>query len=172
MASFAVLYAAMLPVTAMAYDERSKWNELAVMMPYSSREIVASKYVLCLISVSAASAIAFAVQLIFDIFRGKAFSAEAALGLLFVACLALILLAVNLPVMFKMGVEKGRIAFMILLCGGMVAGMALGDQLNSALSKLAGAAFPVAGIILITAAVFVLSISISAHIYEKGNALR
>ena len=46
MAAFAVVYAAMLPVTALAYDERSKWDELAAMLPYSVREIVGGKYVL------------------------------------------------------------------------------------------------------------------------------
>lgn len=46
MAAFAVVYAAMLPVTALAYDERSKWDELAAMLPYSVKEIVGGKYVL------------------------------------------------------------------------------------------------------------------------------
>ena len=38
-ASFAFVYSAMLPITAMAYDERSKWDKLAAMMPYSKRSI-------------------------------------------------------------------------------------------------------------------------------------
>ena len=33
MAAFALFYAAMLPITALAYDERAKWDELAAMMP-------------------------------------------------------------------------------------------------------------------------------------------
>ena len=40
---FIVIWAAMLPYTAMAYDERSKWDQLAAMMPYSVRDIVLSK---------------------------------------------------------------------------------------------------------------------------------
>ena len=43
--AFAVVYAAMLPYTALAYDERSKWDQLAAMMPYSTRDIVLGKYV-------------------------------------------------------------------------------------------------------------------------------
>ena len=45
MAAFAVVYAAMLPVTALAYDERSKWDTLAGMLPYADRERVLSRYV-------------------------------------------------------------------------------------------------------------------------------
>ena len=35
--TFAVVYAAILPYSAMAYDERSKWDQLAAMLPYSDR---------------------------------------------------------------------------------------------------------------------------------------
>ena len=38
--TFAVVYAAILPYTAMAYDERSKWGQLAAMLPYADRERV------------------------------------------------------------------------------------------------------------------------------------
>ena len=44
-ATFAVVYTSMLPYTAMAYDERSKWDQLAATMPYSQRDLVLSKYV-------------------------------------------------------------------------------------------------------------------------------
>ena len=42
--SFAMLYAAMMPISALAYDENCKWDQLAAMMPYSVRDIVLSKY--------------------------------------------------------------------------------------------------------------------------------
>lgn len=35
MAGFAIVYSAMLPMTSLAYDERSHWDELAATMPYS-----------------------------------------------------------------------------------------------------------------------------------------
>ena len=44
--SFAMLYAAMMPISALAYDENCKWDQLAAMMPYSVRDIVLSKYLL------------------------------------------------------------------------------------------------------------------------------
>ena len=42
MSAFALFYAAMLPITALAYDERAKWDELAAMMPYTAKAIVGS----------------------------------------------------------------------------------------------------------------------------------
>ena len=101
MAACAVVYAAMLPVTALAYDERSKWDELAAMLPYSVREIVGGKYVLGVTAVAAAGAVAAAAQLILSRFGWTQFDAEAAFALLFTACLALIMLAVYLPVISR-----------------------------------------------------------------------
>lgn len=167
MASFAIIYAAMLPVTAMAYDERSKWNELAIMMPYSPKELVGCKYMLGLISVGVAFTLSLAMQFAASLIRGETFSAESLLLLLFISCLALLLLAINLPVMFKLGVEKGRIAFAILLCGGVVAGMTLSDKLLSLLSKLTSITLPTVGILVITAVIFTVSIPVSVKLKSE-----
>lgn len=61
-AVFAVIYSAMLPYTAMAYDERSKWNQLAAMMPYSDRDIVLSKYAFGWLFILAATAASLVLQ--------------------------------------------------------------------------------------------------------------
>ena len=108
MAAFAVVYAAMLPVTALAYDERSKWDELAAMLPYSIKEIVGGKYVLGVTAVAAAGAVAAVAQLILSRFGWTQFDAEAAFALLFTACLALIMLAIYLPVMFRLASRRGE----------------------------------------------------------------
>ena len=42
----AVFYATLLPVTSLAYDEQSKWPQLALMLPYSIKDLVVSKYLL------------------------------------------------------------------------------------------------------------------------------
>ena len=52
LSSIAIVYAAMLPITVIAFDERSKWDQLAAMMPYTERELVFSKYVLGYIAVA------------------------------------------------------------------------------------------------------------------------
>ena len=50
--TFAVVYASMLPYTALAYDERSRWDQMAAMMPYSARDVVLSKYLFGWIAVA------------------------------------------------------------------------------------------------------------------------
>ena len=43
MSTFASVYAAILPMTCMAFDERSRFNRYAVIMPVNLRDIVLSK---------------------------------------------------------------------------------------------------------------------------------
>ena len=48
----AVVYGAMIPYTAMAYDQRSRWDRFTRMLPYSDRTVVLSRYSLGWISLS------------------------------------------------------------------------------------------------------------------------
>ena len=123
MSAFAIFYGAMLPITALAYDERSKWDELAAMMPYSVKEIVGSKYVLGLLLVGSISALSIAARIVTGIIKATPFDAEGIISILILACLSLVLLMVDLPLMFRLGVEKGRIIYILLTCGGVVAGV-------------------------------------------------
>ncbi len=114
-AGFAIIYAAMLPITALAYDERSKWNHLAAMMPYSTSRLVLSKYVLGYLLTAAAVVLSVATQFVVALVRRISFGGvDLITGLLFF-CIALILQSINLPFMFRFGVEKGRLAFILLI---------------------------------------------------------
>ena len=167
LAPFAVFYAAMLPVTALAYDERSKWDELAVMMPYSAKDIVLSKYALGLLCVGAATIIAFIAQFALSLVGIVEFDFAEFAALLLIACLALILLALNLPLMFRMGVEKGRIALMILICAGVMGSMALRDSLLEKISSVPNIGIPLLGLVLVTVLVYAVSAPLSVSLYNK-----
>ena len=64
MSGFAIIYAAMLPYTSIAYDERSKWDQLAGMMPYSIRQVVLSKFMLGYVCVAIATAVSLLSSLV------------------------------------------------------------------------------------------------------------
>jgi len=130
MAGFAVIYAAMLPITALAYDERSKWDSLAAMMPYTPAEIVISKYVLGYIGIGLAGLLALAAQSIVSMVQHNAIELTDAISVLMIACVAMIFLAITLPFMFKAGVEKGRILLFVILAAIAAAAMILGTKLD------------------------------------------
>ena len=166
-AAFAVVYSALLPVTALAYDERSGWDKLAAMMPYKSSQIVLSKYLLGYTCMVGAMVLSTVMQYIYSIIRHTAFSGDIIAEIVGSACAASLLLAFNLPIMFKMGVEKGRMIFFMITAVIVVAVMALADKLEGFLDT-ASAATPQLMIILLMVAILnVLSIMISTRIYDK-----
>lgn len=134
-AAFAMIYFAMMPITAMAYDERCKWNNLAAMMPYSTNDIVVSKYLLGYIGMGAACIFSIGANSIIRLFQHSSVTVEDALSVLLIACIGVILLAVNLPFLFQFGVEKGRIVFMIIIAGSVFALMMAGDQVKALLAS-------------------------------------
>ena len=164
---FFLIYAGiMFPTTLMSFDERSKWDELAAMLPYSVREIVGGKYVLGVTAVAAAGAVAAAAQLILSRFGWTQFDAEAAFALLFTACLALIMLAVYLPVMFRLGVEKGRVLFTILICASAAAGVILSNKLSVLIDGIGSPVAAALVLLAIAAAAQIASFEVSVRFYE------
>ena len=114
MSTFSILLGAVLPMTAIAYDERSKWNELAAMMPYSKFDLIFSKYLLGYLCMFGAALLVFIGQII-----GKNNSIvvidDDINVLLFAVMGGLIFIAINTPILFKFGSEKGRFVFIITM---------------------------------------------------------
>ena len=116
---FVVIWASMMPYTAMAYDERSKWNQLAAMMPYSTRDIVLSKYALGWLLMVCALVLCLVVQTLARI-AGSGLDAVAPSGYLLGLLAGILILNITLPLFFRFGVEKGRLTMfllIILICG-------------------------------------------------------
>lgn len=164
--AYAVFYAAMLPVTALGYDEQAKWNTIADMMPYTVGQIVGSKYMMGYAMVAFSSALAVIGRLVGAAF-GNSFNPEFFAPLALVACGALSLEAVMLPAMFWLGVERGRLLFVAVVVIGIVGSVSLLENLDftlmqgSFLSLTLGAA-------LLTACVNAVSFLLSKKLYRRG----
>lgn len=108
-----MIMCSMLPITAMAYDERAKWDKYALTMPVSRKDMVISKYLLGVIFTCAA----FLVYLVFSLIIGSYTVKEnlfISLGLLAVG---ITVMSVMLPIVFKFGVEKARLLLLLVLFG-------------------------------------------------------
>ena len=162
--SFAIIYAAMLPLTALAYDERSKWDVLAATMPYSPLQIVLSKYVLGLLGVLASLALMLASQ---SIINPDRFDRETLFLLLTTAGVGVLLLVLSLPLAFHFGVEKGRLFLMAMLAGTGAAVIALNGRITQA---FAAATLPAPLVALLAAAALCAATAGSVRIAEKSYA--
>ncbi|MDY3984757.1 ABC-2 transporter permease [Dysosmobacter sp.] len=164
--AFAIVYASMLPYTALAYDERSKWDQMAAMMPYSSQDIVLGKYAFGWLCIAAAAVLSALFQAVLSLVTDR----EVLPGMLALSLLGgFCILAVSLPVMFHFGVEKGRLAMFLIIF--LVCGTA-GAIANIADSATGGTVFafqgPVLAVMLIAALVLTaVSVPLSLRFYKK-----
>ena len=158
MSAFAIVYSALLPMTALAYDERSKWDMLASMMPYRPRDMVTC------IELSKKRSMINAV-------RHTAAEPGFIAGSAVMFCAGLITLSLLLPFMFRFGVEKGRIALFVIVGLAAVAAVFLSGKSEDAASFYASESISlsaVAGVIGAAAAVIlIVSVLISVRIYSR-----
>ena len=118
------LFSGMIPVSLLAYDERSRWMQYSGTLPYSKAQLVSGKYIIGLMAQTAvliATGIAQALRMNRNgIFRWDDF----AVLMLVIFGMAAVISSISLPFMFKLGGEKGRVAYYVMIgiaCAGSVA---------------------------------------------------
>lgn len=109
LSAMVVLLSAMLVMNAFAYDEISKWNYYALSLPITKRQLVLSRYVLTLIMNLSGFLLAFLPGL----FRNH-MSMEFVMTVYCVSSVALALMAILLPLLFKFGTQKARIWIFVI----------------------------------------------------------
>lgn len=102
--------AALLPITALSYDEKSNWDKYALTMPIERKDIVLCKYVLSIILSIFVLIISLTYQILIKVSFEKAVETSVS-GF----CVALLTPALILPILFKFGVEKGRIMMLCII---------------------------------------------------------
>lgn len=164
---YPAVFAGMMPVTLISYDEKFRWNSYCRVLPYSAKQIVFSKYLL-IILLTAALLIIYSILAIVLSAAGTGINMEFFTLLSVIFTLSVAGPSLILPFIFRYGVEKGRIVFyivIILLCA-LSAGMsAIDDAAPDALS--AGTAN-----ILMTAAtviIFILSYLASLKCFKAKS---
>ena len=118
-ASVGMMLLAMMPVYALGYDERCRWERYALAMPVRKSDLFWSRFLLGVIAVALGAAVQALVALLAG--RGDLLSSLAV-----TAPAAILYLLIVLPLMMKLGVEKGRFLLLLLtaaftLLSGLIA---------------------------------------------------
>lgn len=157
----------MIPVTLLAYDEQAKWDVYAASLPCSRKQIVSVKYLIGLMIQIAVIALVALTQGI-KMAVTDLFSLEAYLDMIFMLVgISGVASSMSLPLMFKQGVEKGRIGYYVMIgvvAGGsaMLAGFWEGNMGNIRMPQLVA---PVMA--LVAAGIYSISWLLSIRFYEK-----
>ena len=153
-----------ITMSLISYDERYHWDCYAGAMPLSREQLVTEKYLLHLGMVL----VWLPVLLLFQRFQQVPAFGGAPLALLVAGLnLGLLLPGILLPIIFALGTEKGRAGYYVVLFGGMILAT-VSEKLTSLTGYVPEA---MAGIVLILlpAAVYVLSWRIAIRLYKQRN---
>lgn len=107
-----------LSQTALASDERSRWDKFAAMLPIPPWKIVLCKYLFALLSVFGTGCAAVLINYIEYKFLGGSVSVPLTITLFF---FVMTVNALFLPVIYRFGIEKSRIILGTVCFGGAVA---------------------------------------------------
>ncbi len=166
--TYAMMMAVMMPLSSIAYDERCKWDRYAAMLPYRTGQLVWSKYLLSYLYTLLGGGIIVLGAFLRGVTTGAADWKETAEMSVMLAVVMLFITALGLPMLYRFGSEKGRLA--MILCMGVGVGAAMGLMgIFGELPKLPEIPLPVlaAGIAVLAAGATYASFRLSVHFYRK-----
>ena len=159
------LLCGVIPVNLIAYDENSRWTQYSEALPYTRAQIVSSKYLIGICIQLAVMILTVIAQSVRMNMAGNFSLSELLMIALTMLSIAGLSSAICLPFIFKMGVEKGRTAYYVMIgivCAGAVsASMVFGEQAEAQID------LPIAIIAVISVAIYALSWYLSIQFYKK-----
>ena len=117
------LLCGMIPVNLIGYDERSRWMQYCGTLPYTKAQVVSGKYLIGLFSQLTVLLVIGTAQAVKMIISGNFDFGEFAVLILLMLIVSTLSSSISLPFIFKLGVEKGRTAYYVMVgfvCGASV----------------------------------------------------
>ena len=105
----------MIPVTLLSYDEASRWNTYSLALPYTRSQLVSAKYLIGLILQTGMVTLTGIAQFFRMRMHGNFDPGEFVIFVVITLAASLLAPAVCLPMIFRYGVEKGRIVFYFMI---------------------------------------------------------
>ena len=161
----------MLVFTGMSYDSTAGCDKYVMTMPVSRKDVVRSKYIICVIY----AATAIVVSGIFSIIINRIYPMED-VGLMLMTimamtllCLIFIIYSILLPMIFKLGVEKTRILMIAVIMIPVFAILGTAEYMPESVLDFIeqhAAIFGAAGVIM-SVLIYCISYFISVRIFSK-----
>lgn len=170
MGTMVILLSIMMPISSMSYDEAGQWYRYAFSLPIPRRTLVLSKYVLgFLVSLGGLVVSAIGNIIVLSLTNWEN-ALESWLTIIGFLELGVIFLSIIIPILFKYGVEKGRLFIVVIAVIPSLLVALLGSTL-----KTSGTLMPSAELLqailysspLFTLAIFLISFRISVGICRK-----
>lgn len=121
-AAYPAIFIGMIPIQLMFYEEKCKWDMYSMTLPVSRVTVVSCKYLLTLICAGGLAVLSGIVRIIFGLLNASDLSRVLPYTLIPVV-IVLVSASLELPLLFKLGTEKGKVFYNIvnaLICVGIV----------------------------------------------------
>lgn len=129
------LLCGMIPVNLLGYDERSRWMQYSGTLPYTRSQIVSGKYLIGLSIQVFMLILTGLVQGVKMSISGNFIWNDFVVLMLLVLMVGTVASSISLPFIFKLGVEKGRTAYYVMVgfvCGAsVIASSVLNDSMSA-----------------------------------------
>jgi len=107
----------MLFISTFSYDEYNKWDAYAITLPNGRKNVVKSKYIATLILIFISTIITFLLNIVIG-YINKVVDFEEIISVMSGCLFAVIIIeSVLYPIIFKFGIEKGRIGIFVVVFG-------------------------------------------------------
>ena len=165
-----LILSSMVPVSSLAYDERSKWDRIANTTPLSRKEIVVAKYLFAMALTSVSVVVCFIIYL----FDKRIPLTENLIMCYILAMAGMFYQALLLPVNIKFGAEKGRNIMLAIMFVPVVLVMMISKSgivnITSIEAFIANNEHLLPYIItVVVLIVYVASVTLSVKIYENKD---
>ena len=158
-----VLTFSMQIFTSFSYDEHYKWDKYALSLPVSRRDLVKSKYIFGVILIASSSIVSYVLLVLLGNVPADSRPGLVAVS---VASSALLYIGIIIPIVYKLGVEKGRIVMVAVF------GLSFGSIMILANSGMAPPSEEtliqwIRFLPAVALAVYLISYHISVGIYQR-----
>lgn len=159
---YSIMLGAMMILSVASQEEAVSFNRFALTMPVNTKMLVREKYFLFIITTGVGMIISFTINIIMILLPFQEFQMLIWRDVLPVLTVFVIGTSVELPVIFKLGVEKGRyvyIAVMLGMAAMIYAGVKICDYYDISLDVMETTSGALYGMIFVLICVISLVIS-------------
>ena len=165
-----LVLSSILPVSSIAYDERSKWDRIVNTTPLSRKEIVLAKYLFAILLTVFSVAVCFVIYL----FDSRMPMTEKLIMCYTLVMTGMLYQALLLPVNIKFGAEKGRNIMLAIMFIPMLVVVAISNtgmvDMSAVILFLEANEHLIPYIVTATVAVvYSASVTLSVKIYENKD---
>ncbi|NMD38717.1 MAG: ABC-2 transporter permease [Christensenellaceae bacterium] len=170
--NYGLLMVSIMAINSFSHDEKSKWNNYSIALPYGDNKLVLSKYALALALIVAGSIAHFVISLISLTIRGIDINLELRyIEVAIVVIFSIIATTISIPIFTKTSNEKGISILAIMMSIIAVAFSAFAEKFGNEIIEFLSGKYFIPITIFALAILFVISFNISMYLFKQRNKI-